>query len=290
MTDPSVRLIRFGAYKAPIGFDDCDELLTGFRSILRGWDISEVPPDPSIPSAIRFSKRKGRHRWRSTRLPPPDDWTPHGPKKIIDAVADFHYRFLDWHSQEFTDQFCLHCAAVRMNDGLVIFPSVQKSGKSTIVVELAMRGYRVYCDDVLPVDTKTFHGIAMGIVPRIRLPVPPSVSPQHKEFVESRIGLSDRFAAYLNLRDGELANFGESGEIRAVLLLDRQTEPMLAQLSSARRALALSKLINQNYAKHMSPQLIFDGMLGIVDNAELRSLEFSDVSDAADLIEQKFGG
>ena len=290
ITDRPVRLVRFGAYSAPVRFDDCDDLLSGFKSILRGWDIKEMPGDDPAPPIIRFRKRKGWFYWQSKRLPPPKDWKPHGPKKVIDAVADFHYRFLDWHSLEFTNHFCLHCAAVEMDGGLVIFPSVQKAGKSTLVAELAMRGYRVFCDDVLPIDPENNYGIAMGIVPRLRLPLPQSLSEMHLQFVNSRIGLSDRYAAYITLHDAELAGFGDAAPIRAIILLDRQTETAPAKLAMAGRAQSPAKLIHQNFAKHLSPTTIFDNLLKVVENSELRSLEFSDVADAADLIEQEFGG
>ncbi|WP_281859572.1 hypothetical protein [Litoreibacter halocynthiae] len=290
VADHPVRLIRFGTYEAPVKFDDCDDLLLGFKSILRGWDVVEVQREETASPIIRFGKRNGWFFWRSKHLHPPKGWRPHGPRKVMDAVADFHYRFLDWHSQEFTEQFCLHCAAVEMNGGLVIFPSIQKAGKSTLVAELAMKGYRIYCDDVLPIDPENTYGIAMGILPRLRLPLPQSLSKNHLKFVNSRIGLSDRFAAYIDLQDTELAVFGASAPIRAIILLQRQTEAVPAKLSKAGSAQSIAKLIDQNFARHLSPTRIFDSMLSIVENSELRSLEFSDVEEAANLIAQEFGG
>ena len=289
-TDRSVRFVRFGAYKAPIKFDDCDDLLQGFKSILRGWDVAELPASQTASPIIRFSKRNGWFHWQSKRLPPPKGWKPHGPKKVIDAVADFHYRFLDWHTLEFIDHFCLHCAAVEMKGGLVIFPSVQKSGKSTLITELALRGHRVFCDDVLPIDPENNYGIAMGILPRLRLPLPKSLSESHLKFVNARTGLSDRYAAYINLHETELAAIGNTAPIRAIILLQRQTEVVPVKLSAAGKAESLSKLIDQNFADHMSPTTTFDNMLSIVERAELRRIEFSVVEEAADLIEQEFGG
>ncbi|MBJ3762633.1 hypothetical protein ILP92_07735 [Maribius pontilimi] len=68
---------------------------------------------------IRFRKTRGRFDWKSGRLPPPAEWTPRGPAKVMDAVADFHYRFLDWHTLEFPGQFYLHCAAIRVAAALI---------------------------------------------------------------------------------------------------------------------------------------------------------------------------
>ena len=129
----------------------------------------------------------------------------------------------------------------------------------------------------------------MGILPRVRLPLPKSLSESHLKFVNDRTGLSDRYAAYINLHETELAALGNTAPIRAIILLQRQTEVVPAKLSLAGKAQSLSKLIDQNFAAHMSPTMIFENMLSIVEKAELRTLEFADVEDAAGLIEQEFG-
>lgn len=95
-------------------------------------------------------------------------WLTDPPDDPFTAVEDFHYRFLDWHSLENRNHFCLHGAAVRLGDGLVVFPSKKKAGKSTLVSELARQGETVFCDDVPPVDPESWHGIAFGIQPRVR--------------------------------------------------------------------------------------------------------------------------
>ncbi|EPX78955.1 hypothetical protein thalar_01771 [Litoreibacter arenae DSM 19593] len=282
--------MHFGPYASLVEFDDCDDLLEGFKSILRGWHVREVSEQGTPPPIIRFSKRDGRFQWQSERLPPPDDWSPRGPRKVMDGVADFHYRFLDWHALEFTNQFCLHCAAVRVGGGLVIFPSGKKAGKSTLVTELALRGYQIFCDDVLPIELGGNDGLAMGILPRLRLPLPENISPDHSRFVDRRMGLADRYAAYINFRPSELAAFGTTAPIRAIVLLRRSDAPVSARLLPAGRAETLARMIDQNFATHLSPTLIFDEMSALMDRAELRTLEFSDVGQAAQCIAETYGG
>lgn len=285
----SAMRVTFGPYQSIVAFEGCDDLLAGFQSILKGWTIKTHEAASGVAPIMRFSKQNGRFIWRSKQLPPPKDWTPKGPESVLDAVADFHYRFLDWHSLEFHDHYCLHCAAVEMAGGLVIFPSIQKAGKSTLVVELAMLGFEVFCDDVLPIVQKDGTGFAMGIAPRLRLPMPDAVSARHRAFVQSRLGLSDTSAGYLNLKDDEIAPFGKTAPIRAIVLLDRKLGQVNTLLSEASKAETLACLIDQNYAEHLSATAIFDDLLRLAEGADRKVLTFSDVGDAARQLATRYG-
>lgn len=288
---PAVKFLHFGPFTAPVRFDDCDDLISGFKTILLGWDVVETDERGPVAPIIRFYKRNGHFQWQSKRLPPPRGWHKRrGHRKVMDAVADFHYVFLDWYSNEFRAHFCLHCAAVEMAGGLVIFPSIRKAGKSTLVTELARRKHRVYCDDVLVIDPETREGIALGIMSRLRLPLPDTLTDAQLEFVTAHMGLSDRFAAYVNLSEPVFAPLGRAASIRAIVLLDRQTEKTEAAFQDATRAQALSKLIDQNFAEHLSPTMIFNTLLEITEKADLVTLQYSDLGAAADLLEARFGG
>lgn len=65
----------------------------------------------------------------------------------------------------------LHCGSVEVNGRLVLFPESSKAGKSTLTVAFAAAGYRIFGDDVLGL-TAHGEGVAMGVAPRLRLPLP----------------------------------------------------------------------------------------------------------------------
>lgn len=288
--EPAAKFVRFGPFKSPVRFDDCDDLISGFKTLLLGWDVVESPDCGPIAPIIRFCRKNGQFEWYSKRLPPPRGWhRRRGRRKLMDAVADFHYVFLSWYSDEFTNHFCLHCAAVEMAGGLVIFPNTKKAGKSTLVTELARRGYRVYCDDVLAIDSDTYEGVSMGIMVRLRLPLPETLTEAQRSFMTDHMGLSDRHAAYVTLEEPRFAPLGRSAPIRGIVLLDRQSAPTEASMHDANRAQVLARLIDQNYAEHLSPTKIFDNLLEIADAARLQKLHYSDLGEGADLVEQTFG-
>jgi len=72
---------------------------------------------------------------------------------------------------------CLHCAAAALPCGgeqkLAVFPNVNRAGKSLLAACLMLQGARVFADDLLGV-TGDGVGVAFGLPPRLRLPLPSS--------------------------------------------------------------------------------------------------------------------
>ena len=73
--------------------------------------------------------------------------------------------------------------------------------------------------------------MALGIAPRLRLPLPAAASSAFHAFVEVHRGLSDHESLYLALPPALLAPYGTTAPIGAVVLLDRKMsgEPGLNQ-------------------------------------------------------------
>lgn len=288
--DLSTRYLRFNPFSAPVQFDDCADLIAGIRSIFLGWDITESATRGEKSPVIRFRKKSDRFIWHSRHFPPPKGWRKYGRyRRIKETVADFHYVFFDWYTVERPTHFCLHCAAVEMAGKLVIFPNTRRAGKSTLVTEMARRGHRIFCDDVLIIVPETSEGLGLGIMPRLRLPLPDNLSEEQRRFVTDNIGLHGTSTAYLNLDEMTLAAFGATAPIGAVVLLDRQDGLVEAAFHPAGRAETLARLIYQNAPEKLSPTMIFDRLSEIVEAADLRRLYYSDLSDAADLLERAFG-
>jgi len=281
--------LYFDAFGQSIEFIDCADLAAGFRSILRGWSVCEADDPPDTPY-LSFRRQDGRYLWNSKLVPVPSDWRKSPPRTPEQAVYEFHYYFFDWFVARYPSMFCLHAAAIDFPPGLAVFPSVQRTGKSTLATELARRRLTVFCDDVLPIEIQEHSGMALGILPRVRLPLPANATENHRAFVAERQALSSKRWAYLALKDRELAPFGAKREICAIVSLERSSQSRRADLTDLPIAAAVALVIDRNFAKHIPPGTIFDDLCDLASSVRCLRLSYSDVEDAAQLLIREFGG
>ena len=64
-------------------------------------------------------------------------------------------------------------------------------------------------------------GIAFGLAPKARLPLPPESGAAYARFVADRTAYSGESAAYLCMRPGEQAPFGAEAPLAGLVVLDR---------------------------------------------------------------------
>lgn len=184
-------------------------------------------------------------------------------------------------------RLCLHCGSVEFGGRLVIFPSTYRAGKSTLVVQLAAGGHVVFGDDVLPLSDNDENGVALGLAPRLRLPLPDDASDEFQHFVEQHAGPGDGYYQYLALSDGLLAKRGSELPLGAVVLLDRQADGA-ASLAHATRSQALQALITRNFARAEPASDLLDRLHGVMDRLPLFALRYSDLDGAIELLERTF--
>jgi hypothetical protein len=278
--------LHFGPLGQTVEFVDCPDMADGLLSILCGWTITEAAHQAP---AVTFQHERGRYLWRSETRPAPDFWRRHPPRSAVEAICDFHYCFLGWYAADNPGLFCLHAAAVEFAEGLVVFPCVMRAGKSTLTAELARLGHRVYCDDVLPIQMGSHAGFSLGILPRLRRPLPPGVSSDYRAFVEARWGLSNERYVYLKLGEDELAPLGWTMPVRGVVNLERLPGYRPTKLNPLPVATALKKLIHQNFAKTIPPVAMFEDLHRLAGEARCLDLTYSDVADAAAKLIETFG-
>lgn len=281
--------LYFDAFGQSLEFIDCPDLAEGFKSILRGWRV-RVAEDASDPPFISFRRANGRFIWSSDFFPTPPDWRQRPPRTTEQAVYLFHYYFFDWFVARHPDLFCLHAAAIEFPDGVAVFPSIQRAGKSTLTTELARRGLTVFCDDVLPVEVKSRQAMALGILPRLRLPLPENASADYRAFVAERRALSSHRWAYLAMKESELAPFGRRQSICAIVSLDRASRRRPAELSTLPISAAVALTIDRNFAKHFPPTIIFEDFFELASTVHCLKLSYSDVEDAAEVLVRDVGG
>lgn len=264
------------------------EVASGFQQILTGWDpvVSDGPADRPVMATVR---RYGKgYRWQGPN-PKPHLWQRRMPATDVHVIADLHDVLFDWYLAERPDHLCLHAAAARIGEGLVCFPCIGRAGKSVLTTALAHAGARIFCDDVLPISPDGGSGIALGIAPRLRNPLPRVVGRALRAFVKARMGPTDAHWIYACMRQGEIAPYGEMAGIKAFILLQRERgRPTV--LEPAKPSEILSEVIAQNFAKSVPALDAFDRLAATVQRARCHRLCYGDPQEAARYLMREFGG
>jgi hypothetical protein len=278
---------RYELYGEIVDFIDCREVAEGFASILRGWKVREVPHDPTRKAYVTFRREGDTYVWNTPWLAAADKRDVDPSRNVMEAVCDFHYEFIDWYADRNPMHFCIHMAAVEFDGRAVLFPAIQKAGKSTLALHCVERGHRLLGDDVVAVDGQTSEAIALGLLPRMRLPLHPSFEPGFIDFVARHAGLSDKRWQYVSLAEGQILPHGQRLPISGVVILDRRkTGP--ASIVRAAPSAALKTLIDRNFGMLGDPDRIFDCFHALVRRADCHVLTYSDPAKAAALLGSRF--
>jgi hypothetical protein len=282
-------LLSFDVFGWRIALTDCPDVADGLEMILHGWAVRRLSAGNRRRVHAHVIKTEKGYHWHSEAMPRPALWETNPPLSAMSVISDLHDVFFDWFLKENPRYLCLHGAAVRIGDGLVCFPSVGKSGKSTLCVEFMASGETVhFCDDVLPFEPQSNRGLAMGIAPLLRKPLPARASPELRDFVARRKGPRNQRWLYVRLEGTEIAPYGETAPVKALALLDRRSRGR-ARLLPVSKSEMLKEVILQNFADQLPPVEILDRLLGIVQSAGCYRLQFARSAEAALLLRRTFG-
>ncbi|MCO6388016.1 PqqD family protein [Aliihoeflea sp. 40Bstr573] len=205
----------------------------------------------------------------------------------VEAVCGLLVDVVDAMIEETPSVLCLHGAAIEFANRLVVFPSRSHAGKSTLAARLASGGHTVLGDDILPLTPDDQSGVALGIAPRLRLPLPPAATEAFRRFVADNAAVDDGRYLYLDADCGALAPRGTVREIGAIVLLERHAEGP-AQLSRAGESEALQTLIRQNFTSGADAAALMDRLYALVGRLPCLKLIYSDLEDATALLEERF--
>lgn len=184
---------------------------------------------------------------------------------------------------------CLHAAAVESGGGLIVFPAMRRAGKSLLTAALAHGGATLFGDDFLPlqaVSGASLAGVAGGIAPRLRLPLPTALSPHLLEFLSADTRCQNR--QYRYLPEIDVAPHGETAPIAALVLLHR-TESGRAALEPVGRGRMLRALLKQNFARSAGSDHVLAAIYALAESTPAWQLAYCDVEEAAALILERFG-
>jgi hypothetical protein len=276
-------LLSFSAIPQPVKLKGCAELVPTIGAVLRGWRMENVAEQPGVEPAIIIEATDAGYcrtsRWLSS---------PAVFRDPVDATCDFLVDLMKAYLAANADLLCLHCAAAQYGDGLVIFPSTYKAGKSLLVASLAQSGVRLFSDDVLPIVASSGHGSAPGFQPRVRLPVPDDAAPGLTDFVERCAGARSARYCYLDLAADALAPLGETAPILGAVLLDRDADATPG-ITPAGTDEILQSAILRNFAHNLSGLETLDRLHGIIGGARCYRLAYAAASQAGEMLSETFG-
>lgn len=273
-------LIAFDDMKRPVALNGCDEMAGAIESILHGWSFHKVKASQVPAPAITITKTSQGYSRQSQWLAKPAIYP-----NIINAACDFLVDAFKCYIAEDPTLLCLHTAAVDFGDGLYLLPSTYNAGKSTLSAHLAALGLKVFADDILYITQHNL-GMAPGILPRLRQPLPDDGGKSFDDFIAQRRGPHSSRFLYLKPHPGELASYREKAPIKGIIELHRDPQAPLEMLP-ATTADILKRTLMQNLSEQVAALETLDRLHGICQAGRRFTLRYPDGASAARyLIEQ----
>ena len=275
-------LYNFSRIKRPVSLINSESLLPYLDIVLRDWKIKEFDQGSDINSIITLEKTDAGYRRESNWLINPAIF-----KDPVDTVCDLIVDLIHAYLEDNKGVLCLHTAAVEFGGSLVIFPNTYRSGKSVLSTMLVSLGGRLFTDDVLPISPDDSSGMALGILPRLRMPLPESCGPKFNDFISKRAGPQNNRYLYVNLNEYEQASFGETASVDVITILERNgcAEPTLTKTE---KSTVLRDVILRNFARQNPALEIVDQLHSMVEKADCYTLRYSDLDKGAKLLLESF--
>jgi hypothetical protein len=274
--------LTFKGIPQPIRLIDSGHLVPLMRKIVMSWPFVVGESDPATqPIIVVRGKVSGSYWIEAPWLDEPiveetDVCT------VCSLIIDLVRAWFDAHPAV----LCMHCGAVEFAGRLVVFPSTNRSGKSTLIARLAAEGVAVHADDLLPL-TQDDEGMSLGISPRLRLPLPENAGVTLTRFVMENQGAADQRYKYLELAAPLLAPFGKRSPIGAFVLLERQMRTA-AELLPAPRGFGLQHIVRQNFVRQGSAVAMFARLRALIEVRPCYRLIYSDLDEAVDILKTSF--
>ncbi|MBF0679275.1 MAG: PqqD family protein [Devosia sp.] len=262
------RLLRYQGMGETIGLArSASTIRDALDRIAPLWPRAEA----SHPARIRVSGRPGKFRLASPWLE--EEQTAESETSAACALlVEMARSWLHAHP----GMLCLHCAAFEANGRLIILAGTNRAGKSTLAAALGAAGARLYCDDMLPL-TAEGAGIAFGIPPRLRLPVPPALEGSLAAEAARDLVSADERYGYTSPTN--LAPHGATAPLGGIVLIDR-ADTGAPDFYHVERSEALSQLLLRNLHRDIGAKATIDRLLDIAGSVPVIRMQYAEL-DAA---------
>lgn len=274
---PPVESLQFAGTGHPVFCFDAEEVAAHVRTVLKDWPQMAVETDGAPISVV------GDHGYYSISSPFLAE-PLHGLSAVgaaCGAIVDTAQSFLSAHP----DHLCLHAMSFEIGGQLVIATGTARMGKSTLAARMAAEDVLVYSDDMLPLTAPDNFGLALGVPPRPRMPLPNGSGQTLAAHVRDHAAANDGRYCYLDSTN--IAPHGRTAPIGAVLLLDRRADGP-AGFAPADRAEALRHLLLRNLVRNGPATALTERLEKLIDSVPCVKLFYSRLDDAADLLMAAF--
>jgi len=278
--------IIFHGLRAPLRLNGGEAVLPILSQVAGGWPHDCRPADPALAPFFTIKAMvDGPLLQCQSHVEP----KPARQLDPVNAVCDAMAALALALPAEDPRLICLHAAGVAMRGRLVVFPSVRRAGKSTLSVALSQAGHGLFADDVLPLSFTPDHhvvGQAMGIAPRLRLPLPDSLPHAFRDRVAADAGPANRQYQYLPFAAQPAQ--GVALPVGAFVILDRQDDPCPARLAPLSPDVAMDALLHQNFTRDRHSGDILRGLAAALQSLPVFRLCYGDLADAVAGLEKAF--
>jgi hypothetical protein len=279
--------LNFAGLDTPLRVAQPDVVRPLLDPVMGGWPFSVVScDDPHAKPAFATLGPRDAKKWRLEAPLAAKPVADHNPvNAICDLVVEMSWERL----RSSPDLLCLHAAALTFDDRLVIFPNARRAGKSLLSSTLAHVGHEVFSDDFVPlaVDPQSgvISGMANGIAPRLRMPLPQNISASLDRWIMDRIGVCNKQYGYLTGID--LPRSGTIAPVGAIVVLEgdpTMTEP--ASLSPVTREEAMASLVTQNFGRQVHAGAILRVTDALTRAVPVLRLRYNRVEEAVALLHE----
>ena len=275
--------LRFQGITEPVVLSGAEDLLPAIECVFPGWPWRRLSRRSPKPAIISVTKEGNKFRRNSRWVEEPDlDDDP------ADAMCDFVSDVLDAYIEEHPGTLGIHASAVRLGQGLIIFPSTHRSGKSLLTTHLVSQGAVLFSDDVLLLPRLGTQGMATGIAPRLRLPVPKESGSTLPAFLARSGMCANHRYGWVCLRPGEVASLGDRAAIKAIVILDVNDASKEPKLESVPRSEGLARMVQRGFAMDAKAGHVLECLSKVVGQAECFKLTYGAAGKAAEYLCNRF--
>lgn len=275
---------RIGPADAPLIVQNADLLLPYLPYFLAGWDIAWQGEGGADADIEVSEEQNGAIRVVSHGAGGADfrfDDAYGAANGLAGALASLYVA-------RRPGLVCLHAGAAVVGDGLVVVLGESFAGKSSVALHLAALGNRFFSDDRVAVSLATpVQGVCLGLMPKVRLPLPDESGDAFREFVGGYTALESDGTAILKLWDGEAAAFEETAPLKALVFLDRGDNGPVDLVPVSRTELVKS-MVSTAFAPHLDSRDLLSGLGGLASTIDSFRLRFSNSREAAAFLSRHF--